>query len=489
MRKPEVDRLKPYPSLSKSASGVALKENLVVVKEQLPSNGLKGNLSSSCFGAIRTQKSGDDDDLTSLNWLQKSDVLKGLHVSTSSLPMSPPLDGSEDMGDASMKDGAAGTSASSGSPDLMANKKKSPSKPPYSFSSLIFMAIEESPHKRLPVKDIYNWIVDHFPFYRDAKLGWKNSVRHNLSLNKCFKKVEKEKGQNVGKGSLWCVDADFRPNLLQALRKTPSFHAHHHLLTTPPPSPQHSGSLGSVSRHSHSGVLSPSGQRSGVQSPDVDPDAEAEAVAQLMLISTPRSAPLGDRCHSCPPSSDGEDVEPELVRRTAKEYYYKHRGSFSGPVSMIKDKESRFMDRIRNSAKHRLSSSLNLPHSDHQYVKRYSISPDSSMDGEYEFDHNSDSEDEDSEVDEVMQDVIRRDELSDSGYGQGVDDEKDEKENVHRSLKFQRARAGRKNNMEEKLNEIVGADALLTLASSACPPVPSPEVPNMVRPHLAMVSS
>lgn len=175
-----------------------------------------------------------------------------------------------------------------------------------------------------------------------------------------------------------------------------------------------------------------------------------------------------------------------MVRRTAKEYYYKHRGSFSGPVTMIKNKEACFMERIRSSVRHRLSSSLNLP-ADHQYVK-CNISPDSSMDGEYEFDHNSDSEDEDSEVDEVMQSVIRRDELSDSGYGQGVEDEKDEKEN-HRRVPIHCSRSGRKNSMEEKLNEIVGADALLTLASSACPPVPSPEGPNIMLQHLAMVSS
>lgn len=65
------------------------------------------------------------------------------------------------------------------------------SKPPYSFSCLIFMAIEDSPIKALPVKDIYGWIVDHFPYYKNAPTGWKNSVRHNLSLNKCFRKVEK----------------------------------------------------------------------------------------------------------------------------------------------------------------------------------------------------------------------------------------------------------------------------------------------------------
>lgn len=65
------------------------------------------------------------------------------------------------------------------------------SKPPYSFSCLIFMAIEDSEQKALPVKDIYAWILDHFPYFRNAPTGWKNSVRHNLSLNKCFQKVEK----------------------------------------------------------------------------------------------------------------------------------------------------------------------------------------------------------------------------------------------------------------------------------------------------------
>ncbi|EEC05224.1 forkhead domain-containing protein, putative [Ixodes scapularis] len=62
------------------------------------------------------------------------------------------------------------------------------SKPPYSFSCLIFMAIEESAGKALPVKDIYAWILGHFPYFESAPTGWKNSVRHNLSLNKCFRK-------------------------------------------------------------------------------------------------------------------------------------------------------------------------------------------------------------------------------------------------------------------------------------------------------------
>lgn len=69
------------------------------------------------------------------------------------------------------------------------------SKPPFSFSCLIFMAIEASPRKALPVKDIYGWILGRFPYFQGAPSGWKNSVRHNLSLSKCFRKVDKEKGQ------------------------------------------------------------------------------------------------------------------------------------------------------------------------------------------------------------------------------------------------------------------------------------------------------
>lgn len=64
-------------------------------------------------------------------------------------------------------------------------------KPPLSFSSLIFLAIDDSLDKALPVKEIYAWIVSHYPYFKSAPTGWKNSVRHNLSLNKCFQKVEK----------------------------------------------------------------------------------------------------------------------------------------------------------------------------------------------------------------------------------------------------------------------------------------------------------
>lgn len=71
------------------------------------------------------------------------------------------------------------------------NGEDDASKPPLSFACMIFMAVESSPTKTLPVKGIYDWVRWKFPYYRDAPPGWKNSVRHNLSLNKCFKKFNR----------------------------------------------------------------------------------------------------------------------------------------------------------------------------------------------------------------------------------------------------------------------------------------------------------
>ncbi|EPQ59392.1 hypothetical protein GLOTRDRAFT_55344 [Gloeophyllum trabeum ATCC 11539] len=84
------------------------------------------------------------------------------------------------------------------------------SKPFYPYSTLIRYAIKGSPTGKLLLEDIYYAIESRFPYFRTAPPGWKNSVRHNLSLNPCFEKVARPLTDR-GKGSYWTVNDNVDP--------------------------------------------------------------------------------------------------------------------------------------------------------------------------------------------------------------------------------------------------------------------------------------
>jgi len=161
----------PVPAdnhLSSSFSSCSLSRAL---RDVQPDDEKVDPLSMSCFSDLQLNTYADDDDLTSLDWLQDINLLRNI---------SPDR---QQYSESAQKENAL---------IMPYHPENNPcGKPPYSFSVLIFMAIESSPHRRLPVKGIYEWIASQFPFYKQAPLGWRNSVRHNLSLNRCFCKVEK----------------------------------------------------------------------------------------------------------------------------------------------------------------------------------------------------------------------------------------------------------------------------------------------------------
>lgn len=94
-------------------------------------------------------------------------------------------------------------------------------RPPFSFTCLIGLAILKSNRTHISVGEVYKYILRNFPYFKTAKSTWRNSIRHVLSLGKYFCKrsrgsvLHEEVGPCVGKGSVWSVKGAMLPSLLQ----------------------------------------------------------------------------------------------------------------------------------------------------------------------------------------------------------------------------------------------------------------------------------
>ena len=78
----------------------------------------------------------------------------------------------------------------------------STAKPNASYIALISMAIQSTPEQKMLLSEIYQWLSENFSYFNITDKSWRNSVRHNLSLNECFVKCGRS---DNGKGNYWSI--------------------------------------------------------------------------------------------------------------------------------------------------------------------------------------------------------------------------------------------------------------------------------------------
>ena len=137
-------------------------------------------------------------DLTSLSWLHNLNIMDNLSSVGGTAPPTPPASPQPDhpsrlsgltgvhrkrpSSSTSSSSNSSGSSSASSSSSLAVKEEEKEIdyktvgdvKPPYSYASLICMAMKTNKHK-MTLSSIYKWIKENFLYYRNADPSWQVS--------------------------------------------------------------------------------------------------------------------------------------------------------------------------------------------------------------------------------------------------------------------------------------------------------------------------
>ncbi|KAL3842211.1 hypothetical protein ACJMK2_020250 [Sinanodonta woodiana] len=156
-------------------------------------------------------------------------------------------------------------------------------RPPFSYMYLIQMALCSREDKRMMLKEICRWIEDTFPYYKHSKPGWKNSIRHNLSLYNIFVR------ESARHGSYWTLKPDCIP---KAKYHRDSSHGKEQSQSLPSFStqPRHMVPVMFSSLHTSSSILQPHQANIIYQNPSQVTSTTARKKGPLPIL--PRPSPF-----------------------------------------------------------------------------------------------------------------------------------------------------------------------------------------------------